>query len=304
MVSRCPRASPRLQGLLWLLLIPACALASGGYSAVDDTGRTVRLTQPARRIVALAPHLTELLFAAGAGAAVVGAAAFSDYPPAARAIPRVGDARSLDLERIVASRPDLIVAWASGSPWRQLARLQALGYPVFLHEATSLEAIASGIERLGVLAGTAQQAAERAGAYRSELARVHARYAGSEPVRVFYQVNERPLLTVTRRHVITDALQLCGAVNVFANHPSWLPRPSREAVLLADPDAVVVAGATAADRDAVASWRQWRSLAAVRNGALIFVNPDLLHRATPRIVTGVAQLCRDIAAIRARRPRS
>lgn len=301
MVSRLARVRRPLHRVLFLLFVPACAIASGGYVTVDDTGRTVSLTAPARRIVALAPHLTELLYAAGAGGAIVGAAAYSDYPPAARAIPRVGDARSLDLERIVASRPDLIVAWASGSPRRQVARLEALGYRVFLQEATTLEAIAAGIERLGLLAGTARQAGERADAYRSALDRLRAGYAGAEPVRVFYQVNERPLLTVTRRHVIADALALCGAVSVLAGHPGWLPRPSREAVLLADPEAIVAAGASADDRTVLASWQRWRSLAAVRNDALIVVDPDLLHRATPRILTGVAQLCRDIAAVRARR---
>jgi iron complex transport system substrate-binding protein len=301
MVRRLARAWQRLQRVLWLLPISACGLAHGEYAVVDDTGRSVRLAEPARRIVALAPHLTELLFAAGAGAAIVGAAAYSDYPPAARAIPRVGDARSLDLERIVASRPDLIVAWASGSPRRQLDRLEALGYRVFRHEAASLDAIGSGIERLGVLAGTTAQAAAHARAYRSALAQLRADYAGAAPVRVFYQVNERPLLTVTRRHVIADALQLCGAVNVFADHAGWLPRPSREAVLLAQPDAIVVAGATGADRSALAPWQRWGSLAAVRDHALVLVDPDLLHRATPRIVTGVDRLCRDIAAVRDRR---
>jgi iron complex transport system substrate-binding protein len=283
------------------LLAAAYGGAHAHYEVVDDSGRRLRLDQPARRIVSLAPHLTELLFEAGAGAAVVGAAAYSDYPLAARSIPRIGDAHALDLERIVALEPDLIVAWASGSPNRQLERLERLGQRVFFQEASTLEAIAAGIERLGVLAGTTREASARAEAYRKALARLRAHYGGTAPVRVFYQVNARPLLTVSRRHLIADALELCGAVNVFATHRDWLPRPSREAVLFADPEAIVVAGTTGTERSHLAPWLQWNSLRAVRKDALIVVDPDQMHRATPRIVAGVAQLCRDIASIRSRR---
>jgi iron complex transport system substrate-binding protein len=273
------------------------AAASAGVEVVDDSGRKVSLAQPARRIVALAPHLAELLFEAGAGAAVVGTAEFSDYPPAARAIARVGDARALDLERVVALRPDLIVAWTSGTPKRQLARLRALGYAVFENEPAGLDAIASAIERLGVLAGTSARAEVAAARFRSGLARIRAAHAGKAPVRTFYQLGAQPLVTISTGHVIAEALALCGAVNVFAQHPHWLPRPSREAVLLRDPDAIVVAAGES--EAALAPWRRWKSLQAVAGGRLYTMNPDLLHRATPRILNGIDSLCRSIDEARA-----
>jgi iron complex transport system substrate-binding protein len=285
-----------------LALLCALALIASGAAAaveaVDDSGRLVRLAQPAQRIVALAPHLTELLFAAGAGGAIVGADAYSDYPPAARSIPRIGDAHALDLERIVALEPDLVVAWTSGSPQRQLARLEALGLEVFRNEPRSLEAIASTIERLGALAGTSAIAQARAAAFRRNLARIRAEYAGETTLQVFYQVADRPLTTISTRHVIADALQVCGAVSVFASARRWLPRPSREAVLLAAPDAIVAA-AIPGGPDALAGWRQWTELHAVASRRLFTIDPNVLHRATPRILGGIERLCRQIDAARA-----
>jgi iron complex transport system substrate-binding protein len=278
----------------WTVAITACA----EVETVDDSGHSVRLAQPARRIVSLAPHLTELLFEAGAGHAIVATAAYSDRPPAARTIPRAGDAHALDLERIVALRPDLVVAWASGSPRRQVARLRALGYPIFHNESATLEAIATTIERLGVLAGTSAIAHERAARYRFELARLRAEHAQDTPVRVFYQVADHPLLTVSSRHVIADALRVCGAQNIFARDRTWLPRPSREAVLLADPDAIVVAGRSVEDPAELDAWRRWPRLRAVSGGRLYVVDPNVLHRATPSILEGVAKLCEHIAAAR------
>jgi len=282
---------------LALGMLLAAAPAGAAVEALDDTGRLVRLAEPARRIVALAPHLSELLFDAGAGAALVGTPAFSDYPEAAKTISRIGDARALDLERIVALRPDLVVAWASGSPKRQVERLGALGLPVFYSETPDLDAIAGTLERLGRLAGTAAAAGQRAQRFRRDLAELRAQHAGRASLRVFYQVAAQPLVTVSTRHVIADALAVCGARSIFAAHRDWLPRPSREAVLLADPDAIVVAAAD--DREArLAQWRHWDALRAVAAGRLYIVDPSTLHRATPRILEGVAKLCGHIATAR------
>jgi iron complex transport system substrate-binding protein len=285
---------------LVLLLQAAAGNAGEGIAATDDAGRQLRLPQPARRIVALSPHLTELLFDAGAGPAIAGTAAYSDYPPAARVVPRVGDARALDLERIVALRPDLVIAWMSGSPRRQVARLEALGLAVFYSETPDLDGIASTLERFGRLAGTEAAARAAAERFRRELAGLRARHhAGGAPLRVFYQVAAQPLVTVSTRHVIADALAVCGARSVFAAHRDWLPRPTREAVLLSDPDAIVVAAGAGEEAAALAQWRRWPGLRAVAAGRVYAVEPDLLHRATPRVLTGVARLCAQLDRARA-----
>ncbi|MDE2276887.1 MAG: ABC transporter substrate-binding protein, partial [Burkholderiales bacterium] len=188
----------------WLLIAAwAWAWTAGARAAVqavDDAGQRVTLAQPATRIVSLAPNLTELLFSAGAGAQIVGTVAYSDYPDAARRIPRVGDAVQLDLERIVSLRPDLIVVWQQGNSASQIARLRALGIPVYASEPADFDGIASTLRRFGRLAGTAAQADARAAAFEAAVAALRQRYAGLPPLRVFFQIWPRPLMTVNGHH--------------------------------------------------------------------------------------------------------
>ncbi|MCB1943324.1 MAG: ABC transporter substrate-binding protein, partial [Candidatus Accumulibacter sp.] len=150
--------------LAFLLL--AASLPSGGLraevSVVDDAGTTLRLARPAQRIVSLAPHLTETLFAAGAGGRVVGTVEYSNFPPAAANIARVGGYSQIDLERVVALKPDLVIAWQSGNAAAHLDRLRALGLPVYLSQPDRIEDVASEIERFGVLAGSTAMAARGA----------------------------------------------------------------------------------------------------------------------------------------------
>jgi len=266
----------------------------------DDTGHRIELARPAQRIVSLTPHLAELLFEAGAGKQVVGTVAHSDYPESARAILRIGDARAIDVERILALRPDLVVAWRSGSPLRQVSRLRELGLPVFLDEPGHLDDIAVTIERLGLLAGTSTTAAQSAQRFRDRLAGIRRQYAQRREIRVFYQIWDRPLLTVSAQHVIGDALRSCGASNIFAQQRLLVPRPEREAVLLADPEAIVAADGSGAQQARLQGWLVWRSLQAVRLGNLYTLDPDLLHRHTARILDGVEALCRRIDAARAK----
>ncbi|RPI45481.1 MAG: cobalamin-binding protein [Betaproteobacteria bacterium] len=274
--------------------------AAAAIEVTDDTGARIRLEQPARRIVALAPHLSELVFEAGAGERLVGVAAYSDFPAAARSIPRIGDARALDLERIVALRPDLVVAWTSGSPKRQVDRLRAMGTPVFSNEPRRLEDIAEAIERLGELAGTLETARARARTLRARIMELRELAAAKRRVSVFYQVWGSPLLTVNSRHVIADALALCGADNVFGRERLLVTHVSLEAVLLADPEAVIVASAPAEAAESTLAWRRWERLRAVRSGNVFAIDPGLLHRHTARILDGVGQLCAHIDTARRR----
>lgn len=267
---------------------------------IDDDGRRVTLARPASRIVSLTPHLTELLFEAGAGAQVVGVAMHSDFPPEASTLPRIGDARALDIERILALQPDLVVAWRSGNPLRQLGQLRTLGLAVFMNEPGQLDDIAGTIARLGVLAGTQAVAAQRARRFRERLADIRAAHAAHAPIHVFYQIWDKPLLTVSGKHVIDDALRSCGARNIFAELDALVPRPSREAVLLADPAVIVAADGSGAARARLQSWLRWQQLQAVRYGNLYTLAPDLMHRHSPRILDGVETLCAQIEAARSK----
>lgn len=295
---RRPLGWPALaRGLLGALIVLWALAARAEVSVTDDTGARVVLAQPAQRIVSLAPHLTELLFAAGAGAQLVGVGAYSDYPEAARALPRVGDAVLLDLERIVALKPDLIVVWRDGNAPQQLQRLAALGVPVYASRLATLPDIAATLRRLGTLAGSEAAAQARAAAFEAELAALRARYAGRRELRVFYQIWHQPLLTVNGAHLISQSLQLCGARNVFAGLAALTPAVSAEAVLAADPE-VIVTGRVAADgADRLESWRRLR---ATQRKPLLTVDADTLHRSSDRIVAGVRELCEKLDAVRAR----
>lgn len=283
------------------LLLAACAgVLRAEVRVVDDEGATLVLPAPARRIVSIAPHLTELLFAAGAGDRVVGVSAWSDFPPAAQALPQVGDAVLLDLERIVALKPDLVVVWANGSSPQQLQRLRAAGLPVFSSAARDLAHIAATLRVLGRLAGTERVADARAADFERALASLRATYAHRRPLKVFYQIWHAPLMTVNGQHPIDEALRICGARNVFAALAQLVPQVDAEAVVAAGPDAIVTGRLPSGQGDRL---DRWRALTSMRGVKMISVNPDQLHRATDRMAEGVRELCEALQAVRDLSPR-
>jgi iron complex transport system substrate-binding protein len=293
-----------LRGVIALLIGFAVARAHA-ITVTDDSGAPVTLAKPAERVVSLAPHVTELLFAAGGGARIVGAVTYSDYPKEAQAIPRVGDNKALDLERIVALHPDLIVVWRHGNAARQMERLTALGIPIYFSEPKHLDDIAASIDKLGALLGTQAQARASSDAFTRDIAQLRARYAARPPVSVFYQVWDDPLMTLNRDNVFDEVIGLCGGVNVFAAEKPRVPTISTEAVLAANPEAIVTAtpGATKPDRrlPALERWKRWTSLTAVARGNLFGIDGDLINRPTPRLAIGAAVLCRDLEIARGRR---
>ncbi|MGB5426750.1 MAG: cobalamin-binding protein [Gammaproteobacteria bacterium] len=259
-------------------------------TVTDDAGQQVLLEQPARRIVSLAPYLGELLFAAGAGKAVVGVSEFSDYPEAAAAVKHVGGGSGLDLEAILALQPDLVVAWQSGNPVNQVERLRSLGLTVFLSEPRQLLDVPDTLLRLGQLAGTETVAKAAADSFIARYRQLEKRYAQRPLVSVFYQIWEHPLMTLNGKHLFSDVLRLCSGRNVFAELPALAPQVDVEAVLAADPDVIVVA---VDDQDSalLAAWQRWPSLSAVQNGHVYAVARDQLVRHTPRILEGAEELC-------------
>jgi len=272
------------------LLDPASTFAAGP-SVLDDTGARVTLAAPAQRIVSLAPHATELLYAVGAGAHVVAATDYSDYPPAAAKLPRVGGYHALDLERIIALKPDLVVGWASGNPAAQIDRLKRLGVPVFLSEPRRFETIASDLERIGTLTGNATEAKNAADAFRTGIESLRQRYASRRPVRVFYQVWSDPLQTLNGKHLVSDVLSLCGGQNVFASLDPIAPTVTREAVLKAAPEAILTGREPATDKGSLEGWRAWKTVPAVAQNNLFYVDGDHLNRAGPRILAGAQEVC-------------
>jgi iron complex transport system substrate-binding protein len=284
-VARRPASRWRL--LAWLLAGPW--LQAGAQADAIETARGTRSAPAAaaKRIVSLAPHITELAYAAGAGGRLVATVEYSDFPASARTLPRIGDAFRIDLEQLLALRPDLVLSWQDGTPAAVLERLDALG---LRHEAVSavrLDDIATAMERIGTLAATTGYASRAAADYRRRLAELRAAHAGRTPRSVFIEVDDRPLYTVSGRHLISEVVALCGGRNVFGELRQLAPQVTLEAVLARDPEVILSLDDTVADP--LAEWARWPQLRAVRDRAVHSLPSDLLTRATPRILDGIAR---------------
>ncbi|NDY91319.1 cobalamin-binding protein [Ideonella sp. TBM-1] len=286
---------------LWgaAILQPA---AAAPVTAVDDEGRTVSLAQPAQRIIGLGPHTTELLFAAGAGDKVVATVRYGDYPEAAKRLPQVGDAHLLDLERIAALKPDLLVVWMHGSAAAQIDRLRALRIPVFYSEPRRLADVGSSLRRLGALAGTPAAAQAAADRYDAELAALRQRHAGRPPLRVFYQVWHQPLLTVNGQHMISDVIGLCGGVNVFGPQAALVPQISQEAVLTARPQVLVTSTLDGRPDDSLRGWQALKHFEPIARQRVVLLPADHISRPTPRLLLGARQLCEALEGFRVGMP--
>lgn len=286
---------------VFLLLVARAVAAHAEIIVTDDTGATVRLAAPATRIVSLAPHITEALFAAGAGERIVGTVEYSDYPDAAKAIRRVGGYSKLDLEAVAALKPDLIIGWRSGNAGAHLDKLRSLGMPIYVTQPDRIEDIARSIEHYGRLAGSGAVADAVAQGFRARLAQLRARYGGRSPVRIFYQVWRTPLTTVSDKQIISDAIRLCGGKNVFGDLVGLAPNVSVEAVLASNPEAIVASGMGEERPEWLDDWRRWTQVTAVARGNLFFVPPSIIQRHTPRLLDGTERLCEHLETARKRR---
>jgi len=294
--------------LAWTLCLCTAAIAAAvsttdasaaPISVRDDDGNVITLQKPAQRIIAMAPHVTELLYAAGGGDRIVGAVTYSDFPEAAKKLPRIGTNRQIDMERVIAMKPDLIVAWMHGSSERQIETLRQLGIPIFHSEPLKLEAIPDSLLRLGQLMGTESVAQPAAADIRKQFAALAKQYSSRSPVRMFYQVWDKPLYTLNGASIVSDAMRLCGGVNIFADLKTTAPVVSVEAVLQADPEAVF--GTAEKDYGGVALWKPYTTMKAVRNDNLFTLDGELLNRAGPRMVAGTTALCEKLELARQHR---
>ena len=282
-----------------IILLPAWPASAAAVSVVDDAKRVVTLAAPARRIVSLAPHATELLYAAGAGARLVGVSEYSDYPPEARLVRSVGGTAALDLERVISLKPDLVVVWGSGNSATQIAKLRSLGVPMFESEPRDFETIASSMERLARLAGTDLIGQKAAETFRARLTTISAAYRQRPTVGVFYEIWREPLMTLNDSHIVSAAIRLCGGENSFGKLPQLAPTIGIEAVLKADPE-VIISGSSRDDNSA-SGWRRFPSLTAVARDNLFALDVDWMTRAGPRILDGTEALCKQLDVARGRR---
>ena len=256
---------------------------------------------PPQRIVSLAPHLTELAFTAGAGERIVATVEYSNHPDAARSIPRIGDAFRVDLERLLAVRPDVVLVWDSGTPAPTVERIRALNLSVVSFQTHRLEHVALVLREIGRLAGTSEVAERAAADYERSIRELRERYRDRTTVSVFIEVDDRPLYTVNGRHIMSEILELCGGRNVFADLNALAPAIGIEAVIAANPQAIISTDDTVTDAAAV--WSRWRHIEAVRTGNVYTLRSDDIARATTRLTVAAEAVCNTLDTARQRLPK-
>lgn len=276
--------------------------AQANITVQDDAGRSITLERPAKRIISLAPHATELLFAAGAEQALVAVSDYSNFPEAAKKLPSVGSAFALDIERVLSFKPDLIIVWGTGGAKILARQLRDQHLNVFESEPKDFESIASSIERFAKLADTSAVAAPVAANFRARWQTLRKTYqlpAGQAPLKVFYQIWQQPLMTLNGDHLISHLLQLCGGENIFSALKEINPTVSVEAVLAANPDVIMSTGDDQQSRAKLFDkWRPFQQIRAVKQGNLFAVNDDWMSRPGPRILDATEAVCKFMQGVR------
>ena len=288
---------------IFFILLLVQAIESPAIEVIDDAGRKIILEQPAQKIISLSPHITELIFSAGAGEKLSGVDDYSNYPKAAKSITRIGDANHLDIETILSLQPDLIVAWGSGqSHNRYIQQLIRLQQTVYISSPENLEAIPRTVENLGKLSGTYDYAKQQSQNFRNELKNIIAEYSERSSVTVFYEIWHQPLFTINGQHVMSQVIEICGGKNIFADLPILSPEVNIEAVISANPDVIIASGVVSGNGNQrpawLDNWLQWPTIKASRNKHLYHLHPDLIHRQTFRILQGTRILCEQLQRAR------
>ena len=273
----------------------SAVLLAASIALTDDLGREVKLDRPAQRIVTLAPFLTELAFAAGVGERVVGVSAYSDYPAGARSLPQVSSSAGFSLEGIAALEPDVVLVWRDSMRADEVERIERFS-AVYVASARTLDDIPRALDAIGRLAGVDVTPVARA--YRVRLDELRAKYSQRRKLGVLLEIGHRPLMTIAGAHYMNEALEICGARNLFADLPGVAPIVPWEQVYAVDPEVVVGAGSGKGRADFEASWRERGVLSAVKGGRLVYLEPDTFLRPSLRLVQGITQLCEGLESAR------
>ena len=284
-----PAWPARFIGVALFTVAASPAFAQAGEPLRDDAGRPVLIASPAVRIVALAPSLTELVFAAGAGDRLVGVSAYSDYPAEARRLPEVADAVGISWESLLALKPDLVLAWKGGTRAADISRLDGLGVKVFVIEVRQLADVARALRVIGKLAGRPVPAEHAADVFQRQLAALREANAGKLTVKTFFEISAKPLMTINRDHVIAEMISLCGGRNVFGDAAGLVSEPSREELLARGPEAILFGRSSGDAKHAGKS--VYDGLPAAREGRVFGITADYALRPGPRLLLAAAEIC-------------
>ncbi len=291
----------KLSNLLILMVLPF----NQAWSSSEKTNSQLLAletsstpTPPAQRIISLAPHITEMLFSAGAGDKIVGVVAYSDFPKAALTLPVIGNYNAINLEEIIGLNPDLILGWQSGNRLQDIQRLKELGFKVLQSDVTRLDDIPNEIERLGQLAGTQRHAITIANTLRQKLSDIRQHYQHVKPISSFYQIWDRPIITMNDTQFISQALNACGATNIYSDLKPLTAEVSLESVLERNPQVFLLGGQQAFQEGWLKSWQKYSSLQAVKQQQIYLLDNNLFQRPTARLINALPELCQDIETAR------
>jgi iron complex transport system substrate-binding protein len=289
--------SPAGLGLVCLLLLLLASAGRAEIKVLDDLGGEIILADPAKRIVSLAPHLTEIMFYLGIGDKVVGTVRYSDYPEQAREIPRVGDAFAVSVEGIVGLNPDLVIAWSSGGTSEALSKLMSLGIPVYFSEPKTLVDVAESAARIATLAGHDESGRYAKGEFLASLEKLKQNRDATERPRVFFQISTYDLYTINSNHLIGQAISHCGGDNIFGLSKIPVPLVSNESVPVAAPEIIIFSKGVSEESSWKQRWLKFKGIPAVSGGRLFEVSADLITRPGFRMLAGIEQLCGIISEV-------
>lgn len=267
---------------VWLSLITLLLLFSAQTFA-----------QP-QRIITLSPHLTEMVFSAGAGKNLVGVAEYSDYPEAANKIPRIGGYEQINYEKILSLKPDLILVWKKGNRYQDIQRLKQLGFELLEFDSQTIESIPHDIEKIGEIMGTQKESKKISQRLSAQITQLNSQYQTTTPMTVFYQVWSKPIITIGGKQFISEALQLCGAKNIFDDQKALSPSVSLEAIIARNPQLILLGGEKQIQQGWKAFWQKYPQITAVQQNKIILLNSDLFQRPTARLINALPQLCAKI----------
>lgn len=243
------------------------------------------------RIISLSPSTTELAYAAGLGDKLIAVSAYSDYPGAAKKLEHVASWQGVNVERILALKPDLILAWRGGNPQRPLEQLASFGIPIFYSDPVNIDQIADDLDKLAQYSSHPEQAHQAAEQLRQQVAELRSHHARSQPLRIFLQFGTQPLFTSSGHTLQSEVISLCGGENIFADSRVPWPQVSREQVIIRKPQVIVVSGDESQTENINAFWRPQLAV------PVIALNEDWFNRAGPRILLAAKQLCQQMASL-------
>jgi vitamin B12 transport system substrate-binding protein len=259
---------------------------------LDVTAHKVKA--PIKRIVALAPHIVEMLFDMGAGDKIVGTVAYADYPEAALSIPRVGSYHGMQVEKILALKPDLVIVWESGNATPDIEKIQRLGLNVIFSAPKNIEDVATEIRYFGDVIGHQVQAEKVATTFEQRLVSLRKQNKHKDPIKVFYQLWSEPMMTINGETWINQLVEVCQGVNVFGSNPTLYPKIGIENVIVAQPELMILPDENSDKPQPIINWQKWTEIPAVKNNKFIHVDADLLHRFSTRMLSGIEDMCEKI----------